>query len=181
MDTTSIPGLVVHDPEACKGQHCCVHNPSDHHMKDWPLNWRGDKGIMERICPHGVGHPDPDDLAHRHRVAQQRSAGKADSIYWLEDVNTSTIHGCDGCCSPGGREKLNAEPVEPPAPEPIRADFQKVIDNPGIWIVGDTNHPGASVPLVSQDGKLYAILKGQELDPTQFFDTAYVASGPHKT
>lgn len=30
---------------------------------------------MERICPHGVGHPDPDD------------------------TNPDTVHGCDGCCA----------------------------------------------------------------------------------
>jgi hypothetical protein len=34
---------------------------------------------MERICEHGVGHPDPDDL----RVIRDRIMG---------------IHACDGCC-----------------------------------------------------------------------------------
>ena len=34
-----------------------------------------DRRIMERICPHGVGHPDPDDVLNQDRV-----------------------HGCDGCC-----------------------------------------------------------------------------------
>jgi hypothetical protein len=68
--------LRVHPKTKCKGQHCCIHNPSDHHMKEWPQNWRGDRGIMERICPHGIGHPDPDDPA------------------------TDKIHGCDGCCTP---------------------------------------------------------------------------------
>jgi hypothetical protein len=43
-------------------------------MKEWPQNWREDRGIMERICPHGIGHPDPDD------------------------PTTDKIHGCDGCC-----------------------------------------------------------------------------------
>lgn len=66
--------LLVHPKTKCKGQHCCIHNPSDHHMKEWPQNWREDRGIMERICPHGIGHPDPDD------------------------PTTDRIHGCDGCC-----------------------------------------------------------------------------------
>lgn len=83
MDATSIPGLVVHHPSKCEGRHCCIHNPSDHHMKDWPLHWRQDRGIMERTCPHGIGHPDPDDAAHR--------ASKGD---------TDSVHGCDGCCDP---------------------------------------------------------------------------------
>jgi len=68
--------LVTHSKDKCQGQHCSIHNHSDHHMKDWPQNWRGDRGIMERICPHGIGHPDPDDPTN------------------------DRIHGCDGCCIP---------------------------------------------------------------------------------
>jgi hypothetical protein len=30
-------------------------------MKDWPQNWRPDRGIMERLCECGIGHPDFDD------------------------------------------------------------------------------------------------------------------------
>jgi hypothetical protein len=36
---------------------------------------------MERICEHGIGHPDPDD--RRIRTG--------------EDMGD---HGCDGCCTP---------------------------------------------------------------------------------
>ncbi len=71
----------VHDEKDCEGEHCPIHNPSDHHMKTWPTNWRGDRGIMERICPHGIGHPDPDDI----RIVNEDDLG---------------IHGCDGCCIP---------------------------------------------------------------------------------
>jgi hypothetical protein len=49
-----------------------------HHMRDWPLIWRNDRGIFERKCPHGIGHPDPDQGG----------------------PNFSAVHGCDGCCSP---------------------------------------------------------------------------------
>lgn len=45
-------------------------------------HWRPDRGIMERVCEHGVGHPDPDDV-------------KVQAGGWTE-----TIHGCDGCCNP---------------------------------------------------------------------------------
>lgn len=72
----------THNADECSGEHCCIHNPSDHPMRSWPLNWRADKGIMERICPHGVGHPDPDDAAHHIRNGRE----------YL------TTHGCDGCC-----------------------------------------------------------------------------------
>ena len=76
--------LITHSPDKCEGQHCCIHNPSDHHMKDWPMVWRADKGAMERQCPHGVGHPDPDDVAYNSRIGRE----------WVG------IHGCCGCCSP---------------------------------------------------------------------------------
>ena len=35
-----------------------------------------DGHFTERLCPHGIGHPDPDDT----RAAKR-------------------IHGCDGCCT----------------------------------------------------------------------------------
>jgi hypothetical protein len=67
--------MKTHDPTLCVGRGCCIHHPSNHHMVTWPQNWRFDRYMMERICPHGVGHPDPDDL------------------------NPITTHGCDGCCN----------------------------------------------------------------------------------
>lgn len=80
----------VHSASACAGRACTLHNPSDHHMRDWPMNYRGDKGLMERICPdptgsggHGIGHPDPDDMAY-HASRGDEAMG---------------VHGCDGCCS----------------------------------------------------------------------------------
>lgn len=76
----------VHEPSACEGHGCWVHHPSEHHMKDWPVVWRTGKGVIERICPHGVGHPDPDDMAFI-----ERSYGKA-------TADTMSVHGCDGCC-----------------------------------------------------------------------------------
>lgn len=68
----------VHPVGACVGDHCPIHRPSAHHMRDWPQNWRPDRRLMERICPHGVGHPDPDD------------------------PNPDTVHGCclPSCCRP---------------------------------------------------------------------------------
>lgn len=72
----------VHGADRCAGRPCVLHNPSDHHMREWNLVWRGDARKMERECPHGIGHPDPDDAAH------QLSIGR--------DVG---VHGCDGCCA----------------------------------------------------------------------------------
>lgn len=72
----------VHPASACDGRGCPIHHPSDHHMKDWPMKWRNDVGLMERICPHGIGHPDPDDLEHKRNLG----------------LLGYSIHGCDGCC-----------------------------------------------------------------------------------
>lgn len=65
---------VMHAMTKCSGQPCTIHNRTDHNMRSFPQYWRGDRGIMERICPHDIGHPDPDD------------------------ITTDRIHGCDGCC-----------------------------------------------------------------------------------
>jgi len=70
--------LRCHPPSACAGQTCAVHNRSDHPMRSFKQHWRDDRGIMERVCEHGVGHPDPDDLA----IREGRDSG---------------VHGCDGC------------------------------------------------------------------------------------
>lgn len=73
------------------GEHCTIHNPSEHHMREWPINFRAADGFMnlstvtERICPCGVGHPDPD------------CPGAA-----------GYVHACCGCCLPGGRAELEA-------------------------------------------------------------------------
>src|SRR4051812_45703377 len=52
----------IHPRQACEGRGCPIHHPSDHSMTGFKLYWRSDRGIFERICPHGVGHPDPDTL-----------------------------------------------------------------------------------------------------------------------
>ena len=81
FDTTG--PLVTHDRDDCQGRGCPIHHPSDHHMRDWPWHWRSDRGLMERTCEHGIGHPDPDDANYRASLG-----------------DTDTVHGCDGCCRP---------------------------------------------------------------------------------
>lgn len=76
----------VHLPRECNGA-CPIHKPSTHHMRTWPLDWRDDLGVFERICPHGVGHTDPDTCDYLLRIGAHIPA-----------------HGCDGCClSPAER------------------------------------------------------------------------------
>lgn len=75
-------------PEAddCHERGCSVHAPSDHSMREFQTNWRGDRALMERMCEHGVGHPDPDHMAY---VREARG---------VEFAEGEGVHGCDGCC-----------------------------------------------------------------------------------
>jgi len=78
--------LRVHNRSQCQGRDipCVIHSPSNHHMKEWPLNWRGDTRVMERICKCQVGHPDPDHMAY--------------VISLNPDNRYQGVHGCCGCC-----------------------------------------------------------------------------------
>lgn len=72
--------LYVHKGgRGCFGPACPIHAPSEHPLVNAKRHWRDDRMIMERICDHGIGHPDPDDF----RI-----------FLGLEDG----VHGCDGCC-----------------------------------------------------------------------------------
>ena len=72
----------VHRREETCDDGCVIHNRTNHHMMFWPLKWRADRGIFERVCPCGVGHPDPDQ-----------------GPYWkANDQDWQWVHGCCGCC-----------------------------------------------------------------------------------
>lgn len=86
--------LLVHNKEDCKGANCVIHHPSVHALSSAPTYWRADRHLMERICPHGVGHPDPDDIAY----TMLATGGRA--LKWGHSV-----HGCDGCCAGTGEVK----------------------------------------------------------------------------
>lgn len=68
----------------CDINGCAIHNPSYHPLSDSPQLMREDKSfLIERLCSHGIGHPDPDSASFIAK--QQGSKG-----IW--------VHGCDGCC-----------------------------------------------------------------------------------
>jgi hypothetical protein len=72
----------VHSYSKCRGRECIIHKPEPRDMDNWHLLWREDRGIFERICQHGTGHPD-----------------KAQRDYWLStDQEYQFVHGCCGCC-----------------------------------------------------------------------------------
>lgn len=60
----------AHPAGQCAGGSCALHGPSDHWASGMPLHWEYSAetgGVMERLCPHGVRHDDPDDLDFRRR------------------------------------------------------------------------------------------------------------------
>lgn len=88
MEPVTLTGgqvLLVHHESLCRMGFCSVHRPSVHPLASAPLYWRSDRRIMERVCEHGIGHPDPDDLKVRT---------------WPSEA----VHGCDGCCQGGQSE-----------------------------------------------------------------------------
>lgn len=87
LDEYVATGGRLHSPYACRGEWCVIHNPSNHHMREWPRILR-ENTLIERRCPHGIGHPDPDSAAYFERIGREVGA-----------------HSCDGCC-----RKTPAEP-----------------------------------------------------------------------
>lgn len=77
----------VHPAANCSGEHCWVHNPSDSHMKTWPVAWDAHSRIAYRLCPeHRHPHPDLDDFRYRHRYSAKYSG-------WFENM-----YGKHECC-----------------------------------------------------------------------------------
>lgn len=95
----------VHGSDECKfPDRCVIHNPSDHSMSEFPTRWREDRFLMERICPHGIGHPDPDDLFFKRqmtiRMFSELPERYPDPEAAADDyMGFEGIHGCDGCCA----------------------------------------------------------------------------------
>jgi hypothetical protein len=82
--------IATHSRDICKIRPCFIHEPSGHRMRDWPVLFRFDKmALVERLCEHGVGHPDPDSV-HYFDVMYERTG--------LGRYAEMGVHGCDGCC-----------------------------------------------------------------------------------
>lgn len=76
----------VHETSTICEVACVIHNPSDGEHRKLSLLWRPERKIFERICKHGVGHPDPDQYPYWRTLDHNRFT------VW------DGIHGCDGCC-----------------------------------------------------------------------------------
>lgn len=93
----------VHSGSQCQAsgtRPCPIHMLTDHDMRHFPQHFRADNGLMERICPHGIGHPDPDALP----------------FFEERGTKSMSVHGCDGCCTgdgppvPGKHKKVEPFP-----------------------------------------------------------------------
>jgi hypothetical protein len=73
----------VHGANQCRGEHCGIHRPSNHHMLDWVQAWHFDR--MVRVCEHDIGHTDPDSFM-------------GDCAF-----------DCDGCCVPATPDQMLVE------------------------------------------------------------------------
>lgn len=82
--------LSTHAEGTCMNEVCTIHKRTDHNMRNFPQFWRSDRKIMERICSHGIGHPDPDE-------------------YKIINGEDDGAHDCDACCIQFANEE---EPIE---------------------------------------------------------------------
>jgi hypothetical protein len=89
MENVTLQGtnrvLSIHNAKDCSGW-CAFHRPVPAVSNDWPMHWREDRGILERICPcHGIGHPDASQMLY------MRSQGRG----------YENVHGCTTTCECG--------------------------------------------------------------------------------
>lgn len=122
-----------HAAEDCGAEVCCLHTRTDHAMRGFPQYYRYDRALMERTCPHGVGHPDPDQFGHLLTRMSE------------EDARAEFVHGCDGCCAGALTPEMQWAP--PPAPKPLvtvaeirayMADIREAIEaakHPDQWVL----------------------------------------------
>jgi hypothetical protein len=68
--------LQVHNDGTCLGPNCTIHKTSMHALCLAPQKWDWERGIMLRVCVHGIEHTDVDEI-------------KTESCFDLK---------CDGCC-----------------------------------------------------------------------------------
>lgn len=87
-DLIGLPGglLRTHARARCVGRFCCIHNPSEHSLRNAEMDWEEDNERMIRVCIHGERHPDPDHLAFIRAIHGDFYAAQ------------QAVHECDGCC-----------------------------------------------------------------------------------
>lgn len=67
--------LSTHGPAHCLGDHCCIHNPSQHALRAAPMVWAQEMRLMFRRCEHDALHPDPDAMEFSNVMALMTGSG----------------------------------------------------------------------------------------------------------
>lgn len=88
----------VHSKDDCSGR-CVIHNPSDHRLRECPLDFEYKVNCFTRTCKHKVVHQDPDE--RWYWSAQFLSAKRTSSLYTVASTKLNYFScpdcGC-GCC-----------------------------------------------------------------------------------
>lgn len=112
----------VHEEEwDCAIYGCAIHSPTNHPLVDAKQLMRVDKNyLIERICTHGIGHPDPDSANFLEK------SGYSKAIW---------VHGCDGCCQDTMVESTTTPGKPPSGWGPHVHEF--------VWFDDDNGHSGS--------------------------------------
>lgn len=93
-DITLYSGRVltnIHPEETCFLEFCSIHRPSDHPLRDAPMEWFNEIAAMFRVCEHGFYHPDPDGLAFKMATGDWATVEAISSVHLMKE-------NCDDCC-----------------------------------------------------------------------------------
>lgn len=85
----------VHAPtKECFERGCTIHNHSEAAKKQGKQLWRHDRQMFERVCEHGVGQPDYDQITFWSILVER-------GIKSQEWFNAEMVHGACGECANG--------------------------------------------------------------------------------
>lgn len=112
---------------------CPFHKRSGHPLRSAPMAWRENLGRVDRVCPHGVIHPDTDSLGYLRKTHLWDTISINDPQH-RED--------CDGCCG------QDLSPWEPKPSSTFKGnDFKTVpILDPWVPIVASFQNRRSSYP-----------------------------------
>lgn len=86
--------ISIHNPTQCAGRPCVFHNPSDHALSKAKVSYNESLHRVERVCSHGIHHPDVDEVVKVY-----------DGFGETEALKFAKHNDCDGCCL-GGYARL---------------------------------------------------------------------------
>lgn len=92
--------ISTHEPDQCSGEHCTIHNMSDHSLRHLRQVWSGQ--YMERHTDDGQVWVDPDDPKQQERPNAARCLVCGDLLYSRHHYDFKTC-----CC---GRLSVDGGP-----------------------------------------------------------------------